>query len=115
MSQSLPNPTDQNTPVESRGIPIEVRIPGLLRDCTEGRGRVEISAATVSGAIEALLAAHPRLRIHIFDEQGELRRHILLFLNQTNVKELPGLDHPLNAGDRLSVVQAVSGGAVCAN
>ncbi|MEX1020099.1 MAG: MoaD/ThiS family protein [Litorilinea sp.] len=91
-------------------IAIEVRIPGLLRDCTDGHGRVVVQATTLEGAVEALLAAYPRLRIHLYDEQGELRRHILLFYNQTNFKELDDTTIPLRAGDRLNVVQAVSGG-----
>jgi molybdopterin converting factor small subunit len=92
------------------GVEIEVRVPGLLRDCTDQQARFTLRATTLAHAVERLLAVYPRLRVHLYTEQGELRRHILLFYNQTNFKELESLDLPLQPGDRLSVVQAVSGG-----
>lgn len=89
---------------------IEVSVPGLLRDCTGGRNRFELEAETVSGAIEALFAAYPLLRVHVYDEAGEVRRHVLLFYNDDNIAWMESLDVPLRAGDKLHVFQAVSGG-----
>ncbi len=90
---------------------IEVRVPGLLREFTEGQRRFPLEAETLSGAIEALLHKYPLLRVHLYTERGELRQHVLLFYNDDNTKWLERLDIPLKQGDRLSVVQAVSGGS----
>jgi sulfur-carrier protein len=98
------------TDTVGQAVKIEVRVPGLLRDCTENQGRFFLEAATLNQAVDRLLEIYPRLRVHIYDEQGRLRRHILLFYNNTNFKDLERRDIPLRAGDRLSVVQAVSGG-----
>jgi molybdopterin synthase sulfur carrier subunit len=92
-------------------VTLEVRVPGMLRSCTDGRGRLTLEAATLEDALQALLATYPRLRTHLFDEQGAQRRHILFFYNDHDMRKLPRLDFPLQPGDRLSVVQAVSGGA----
>jgi adenylyltransferase/sulfurtransferase len=89
---------------------IEVRVPGLLREFTEGQRRFPVEAETLAGAIDALLQKYPLLRVHLYTERGELRQHVLLFYNDDNIKWLDGLEVPLQAGDRLSVVQAVSGG-----
>lgn len=91
-------------------VPIEVRVPGLLRPCTDNQGRFTLEAATLEEAMQALLATYPRLRVHLFDEQGAQRRHILFFYNDQDMRRLASLDLPLYPGDRLSVVQAVSGG-----
>jgi sulfur-carrier protein len=102
---SLSSPTAQP-------IQIEVRVPGLLRDCTNNQARVPIEATTVEDAIQRLLESYPLLRVHLYDEKGAQRRHILLFYNDQNLRELARLDIPLRSGDRLSVVQAVSGGVI---
>lgn len=89
---------------------IEVRVPGLLREFTEGQRKFTLEAATLDRAIQGVTQKYPQLRVHLYDERGELRQHVLLFYNDDNVKWLERLDIPLKPGDRLSVVQAVSGG-----
>ncbi len=90
--------------------PIEVRVPALLRDCTNQKTRFSLEAATLADALTRLVLEYPLLRRHLYDEGGQLRQHVLLFYNDDNIKWLERLDVPLQAGDRLSVVQAVSGG-----
>ncbi len=92
-------------------IALEVRVPGMLRSCTDQRGRFTVQAATLAEAMQVLLATYPLLRVHLFDEQGAQRRHVLFFYNDQDMRKLPRWDFPLRPGDRLSVVQAVSGGA----
>ncbi len=89
---------------------IEVQLPGLLADCAGGARRVSVDAPTVAGALDALFATYPLLRVHLADESRQLHRHVLVFYNDTSTRHLPSLDVPLNAGDRLHVIQAVSGG-----
>jgi molybdopterin synthase sulfur carrier subunit len=92
-------------------VTIEVTVPALLADCTGGRTRVRLQAATLAEAIRRLPEAYPLLRVHLYEESGRLRRHVLLFYNDENTAWLPTLDLPLHPGDCLHVLQAVSGGA----
>jgi sulfur-carrier protein len=89
---------------------IEVRVPGLLRDCTQHKTRFLLEAATLAEALTQLVQEYPLLRRHIYDDAGQQRQHVLLFYNDDNIKWLERLDVSLQPGDRLSVVQAVSGG-----
>ena len=91
-------------------MPIEVRVPTLLRDCTNQQSRFTLEASTLSDALARLVQEYPLLRRHIYDDTGQQRQHVLIFYNDDNIKWLDQLDLPLKAGDRLSVVQAVSGG-----
>ena len=91
-------------------VRIEVSVPSLLLDCTGGQKRFTLEAATLHGAIRRLLATYPLLRLHLYDEAGHLRPHVLYYLNDENVAWLKGKDVPLRAGDQLSVLQNVSGG-----
>ncbi len=89
---------------------IEISVPSLLMDCTGGHTRFTMHAATLSETLEQLWSAYPLLRRHLYQESGKLRPHVLLFYNDDNIEWLDNLDIPLKAGDRLLVLQAVSGG-----
>ena len=89
---------------------IQMAIPSLLADCTGGRTRLALEAATIADALKQMRQQFPLLRVHLFDETDRLRRHVLIFHNQQNIGLLDSLDVPLEPGDELSIVQAVSGG-----
>ena len=89
---------------------IGVTVPGLLADCTGGRRQFPLVAATLADALQRLLEEYPRLRPHLYDETLRLRRHVLIFYNDDNLATITDRNVPLRAGDRLLVLQAVSGG-----
>lgn len=89
---------------------IPVSLPSLLAHFVDGRQEVEVEAPTVRDCIDALLAQYPVLRNHLFDEEGELRQHVNVFYNDENLKWLDDWGLPVKEGDRLTVIQAVSGG-----
>ncbi len=89
---------------------IEVRVPALLRGCTKDQTRFALEATTLAEALARLVEEYPLLRRHLYTETGEVRQHVLIFYNDDNIKWLEHLDVPLKLGDRVSVVQAVSGG-----
>jgi sulfur-carrier protein len=71
---------------------------------------IPIDAATVSEAIRALDETHPGLAAYLVDETGALRRHVNLFINNAWLRDRQTLSDPLEPGDRLLVMQALSGG-----
>lgn len=87
---------------------IDVQLPALLGDTIGGR-YLAIDATTLAEAV-AQLRAHPRLGPLIFDDRGTLRPHVLIFHNEQATRWLDTLDVPMRDGDRLAVVQAISGG-----
>lgn len=89
---------------------IEVSVPSLLSDCTNGQVTFSLEAGTVEEALRRLLETYPLLRIHLYDETMRLRQHVLIYYNDDNIAWLETLDVPLRPGDRLLVLQAVSGG-----
>lgn len=88
---------------------ITLEVPTLLAPLLQGRRRVPLEADTLAHALD-VLRAHPALGRHLFDETGALRRHVLVFHNDTSTRWLASLDVPLRQGDVLVVTQAVSGG-----
>lgn len=91
-------------------VDVEVKVPTLLRDCTGGMSTITLSAGTLSEALARLQEQYPLLKIHLYEEDGKLRPHVLIFYNKDSIGWLKKLDVPLKAGDQLEILQAVSGG-----
>jgi molybdopterin converting factor small subunit len=89
---------------------IEVTIPSLLADSAGGRRRFPLEAGTLAEALQRLLEEHPRLRPHLYDEAMRTRKHVLIFFNDDNVATIADRNVALRPGDRLLILQAVSGG-----
>lgn len=91
-------------------IEVAVTIPSMLTRATDGRRGVTVRASTLRGALDALLEAHPLLRVHLFDERDELREHVHVFLNDREARWIDDWSVELEPGDTLTILQAVSGG-----
>jgi molybdopterin converting factor small subunit len=89
---------------------IPVTVPGMLRHAIGDAAYVTIEAATLPDLVAQLKRRFPLLVPLVWTETGELRKHVLIFLNDTASRWLPSLDMPLKDGDRVTIVQAVSGG-----
>jgi molybdopterin synthase sulfur carrier subunit len=85
---------------------MKVRIPGALRSYTE-QSEAEASGATLGAALADLDRRYAGIRFRIVDEQDRIRRHIRIFVNGEQVRDLA---QPLAASDELVIVQALSGG-----
>ena len=69
-----------------------------------------VRASTVREAIEAVCANNPRLRGYILDDQGMVRRHISIYVNQTQIRDRQTLADAVTDEDEIFVMQALSGG-----
>jgi molybdopterin synthase sulfur carrier subunit len=85
---------------------MKVLIPGALRSYTE-KGQVEVSGATLGEVLAELDQRYAGIRFRMIDEQDRIRRHIRIFVNGGQAREL---SQPLNATDEIVIVQALSGG-----
>jgi molybdopterin converting factor small subunit len=89
---------------------VTVYLPGPLRPYSGGASRIEIAAGTVRAALEDLERSQSALYRNICDETGALRRHLNVFVNSDNIRDLDGVDTILAVGDVLTFLPAVSGG-----
>lgn len=91
-------------------MPIEVQIPTPLRPHTEGQDTIDATGDTVKAVLADVVARYPALKDRLFDEQGQPRRFINLFVNDEDVRFLDGLDSGVKDGDTLAIIPAVAGG-----
>lgn len=62
------------------------------------------------GVLEAALAATPALAGYVFDDQRQVRKHVAVFVNGQMVHDRQRLDQLVAGGDRVVVLQALTGG-----
>ncbi len=90
----------------------EIRVPTPLRPYTEGQGKLEITAGTVGEALLELTTKFPSIGPHIYNEAGELRPYVNLFVNDQDVRSLNGEQTAINDGDTLMILPSIAGGAI---
>ena len=88
-----------------------VSLPRLLEPAVGSTRRVELDADSLGEAIDHLLERHPTLRVHLFDEQGSLRQHVLCFVGGSQTR-LTDRNLEISAPTEITFLQAVSGGTV---
>lgn len=88
---------------------ITLKVPRMLAAFCDGQTRLAVSGTDVRSALEDAMARHHMLRIHVLNERGEVREHVHLFLNETDVRE--DLSAATREGDEIYVLQAMSGGS----
>lgn len=86
-----------------------VLFPRLLDPATGGKRSVEVGGDTVETVLTNLVAEMPSLQVHLFDHTGELRPHVLCFIDGQSTR-LDDREKALSPGAQLRFLQAVSGG-----
>lgn len=89
---------------------VTVRVPTTLRPLTGGESEVSVEGDTVGAVLGALDAAHPGFGAKIFDDEGNLRRFVNVFVADDDVRFMDGLNTPVPDGETLSIIPAVAGG-----
>ena len=84
---------------------VTLRAP--LRDRADGQGRLDVEGTTVGEVLRSLERSNPRIAGWILDDQGQIRRHVNVFVNGEQAKE----DAPLASSDVVQVLPSISGGS----
>jgi molybdopterin synthase sulfur carrier subunit len=82
-----------------------VLLPGTLAAEAGGQNRFELQAATVREALRQLPVANL-----LFDEAGELRRLVNVYVDSVDVRGSRLLDEPLTDESEVRIVGAIAGG-----
>lgn len=107
----MTEPTPARGPADG-SRPVTLVLPSPLRELTGGAAALPLGGepATVRDALARLRADHPAVHARLVTEQGEVREHVNVFVGREHIRNTGGLDTPLEAGSRILVLPAVSGG-----
>ncbi len=89
---------------------VDVRVPAPLRAHTQGSKVVQGEGGSVAELLENLEGRYPGFKSGMFNEQGELRQFVNVYVNDEDIRYLNRLNTPLAPGDTVSILPAVAGG-----
>jgi molybdopterin converting factor small subunit len=81
-----------------------------MRPYVNGEQTVIVKGQNAAEAVESLMTQFPAMRPHLANGRGELRPFVNLFLGENNIRDLQGLDTPLEEGDQLILIPSIAGG-----
>jgi hypothetical protein len=70
----------------------------------------EVMGDTVAAVLAEVFAVNPRLRSYLLDDQGQVRRHVAIFVDAERIGDRRQLSDRVGADSEVYVVQALSGG-----
>jgi sulfur-carrier protein len=88
----------------------KVRVPTPLQKLTENQSEVVASGATVREVLASLESQYAGMKERLYDEQGNLRRFVNIFVNNEDIRFLKGEDTEVADESELSIVPAIAGG-----
>ena len=86
---------------------------GFLTDFTGGERDIELDGApaTVNEVLTLLWRRHVALRDRVVTERGDIRPHVGVFVNADHIRHRHGLQTPVQDGDEITILPAISGGS----
>lgn len=85
-------------------------IPTILRPLTRGQSLVKLSGATVAEVMATLEREYPGTRAQLYDDGGQVKPHIAIFVNDENIRDLDGEATVLSDRDDVHIIPAIAGG-----
>ncbi len=70
----------------------------------------EVAGDTVREVLEAVFAENERARGYLLDDQGGIRRHMIVFVNGRAIRDREGLSDVVPENAEVFIMQALSGG-----
>ncbi len=89
---------------------VEVRVTSSLQNLV-GAKIVQGEGSTVGELLKDLDSRYPGFKAQISGDDGELHRFVNVYVNDEDIRYLQALDTPVNAGDAVSILPALAGGA----
>ena len=76
----------------------------------DNQSEFAVNGETVVELLENILMRYPALKPHLFDTNGDLRRHFNIFVNGVHVRDMDGLETVLKDEDKVILMASAAGG-----
>ncbi len=87
-----------------------IHLPTRMRNYTEGKSTVTVSGENISNMLENLVKGYPGIDEHLYDESHNIKSYTKVFLNDTDIDKLDGIDTKVENRDTVYLVTAMAGG-----
>ncbi|HEY2071437.1 MAG TPA: MoaD/ThiS family protein [Rhizomicrobium sp.] len=89
---------------------VHVQLPPVLRSVAGGARRLEANGRSIAAVLSDLAKRHPTLGLHLFDEQGAIRRNIVFLHAGDMVRAKDAGARQIADGDEIVLTNALAGG-----
>jgi molybdopterin/thiamine biosynthesis adenylyltransferase/rhodanese-related sulfurtransferase/molybdopterin converting factor small subunit len=90
---------------------VTILIPTALRQFADGQEQVRLAGATVGEVLGQLTGAHSDLKKHLYNDSGQLRSFVNVYLNDEDIRYLEKDKTAVSDGDTITIVPSIAGGA----
>jgi molybdopterin converting factor small subunit len=91
-------------------MPVEVRLPTVLRKNAGGQASVQARGSTVGEIFDDLVRQFPLLSGQVVNKDGSMHKFVNVYRNDEDVRYLDKLDTKVSDDDVISILPAVAGG-----
>ena len=91
-------------------MPVQVRIPTILRPDAGGQAVVDANGATLGEIFDDLVTRFPGLKDKVITEDGQLHKFVNVYVNDDDARYLDKLASKVADDDVITVLPAVAGG-----
>lgn len=91
-------------------IMVRVHFTSALKRFVPDLQSIDAEGITVADIITSVEAAYPGLTDYLVEENGSLRKHVHIFINDAFIRDRRTLSDNLRSGDHVHIIQALSGG-----
>jgi adenylyltransferase/sulfurtransferase len=71
---------------------------------------VDVDGATIGEALQNLVDRHPKLKEHLYGDEGKLRQFVNVYRNNDDIRYLDQDQTEIGPGDEVSIVPSIAGG-----
>ena len=89
---------------------VTVSIPTALRQYAGGSAVVTLASGPVGQLLANLVEQYPQLGKQLYNEQGQLRNFVNVYVGDEDIRYLKGLDTQVPDGETVSIIPAIAGG-----
>ena len=89
---------------------VTVSIPTALRQYAGGSPNIQLASGSVGQLLASLVEQHPQLGKQLYNEQGQLRSFVNIYVGDEDIRYLQGTDSVVPDGETLSIIPAIAGG-----
>ncbi|MEO8072227.1 MAG: molybdopterin-synthase adenylyltransferase MoeB [Acidobacteriota bacterium] len=93
---------------------VTIVIPTPLRQFAGGKSEIEIEATTAGEALEKLTTEHADLKKHLYNDGGNLRNFVNVYVGDEDIRDLDGLETKVKSGGEILIVPSIAGGNLAA-
>jgi len=89
---------------------VTVSIPTALRQYADGNANIQLAGGPIGQLLANLVERHPQLGKQLYNEQGQLRSFVNVYVGDEDIRYLQGVETQVPDGETVSIIPAIAGG-----